>query len=160
MYRAQTAHIRKGMEFLGEPTLDELPEKEVYTRLIDAYRLYENDDNEEEGGDPCIELFKYFLDKAEKPRGAALRVLPPWWSGAKRKECEKIAQDAKGRSCAGEPVSAIYLEGRYGKDGVMQLRTLGEQVHGMSPGYPMSYQDFMNSDCSDDYGLSDGDYDY
>ena len=120
-------------DMLKGSTLQPLPEKEVYTRLIDAYRLREDDD----GGGPSIEGFRRFLDKAETARGG-LTVLPFWWTAEKRKECENTAVDEGQWSYVNEPVDEWEITRHYWTNTVMvlQLRILGERIYDKPPKYP------------------------
>ena len=116
--------------------LHQLPEKEAYTHLIDAYRLRIEDDyvftgevgyDSLYGGGHPIKDFRRFLNKAEKRSG----VLPSWWSATKRRECEKVAVDKKGWSCLAFAVEKSDIQEHY-KDPMMpmQLRMLAEKVYG------------------------------
>lgn len=123
-------------DLLGGSALHQLPEKEVYTYLIDSYRMRVEDDyvftgeisyNSLYGGGQPINDFRRFLNMAEKRRG----LLPSWWSVAKRRECEKVAVDESGWSCLAFAVEKSDIQEHYGNPMMpMQLRVFAEKVYG------------------------------
>ncbi|KAL8828995.1 MAG: hypothetical protein Q9191_002275 [Dirinaria sp. TL-2023a] len=117
-------------------TLHQLPEQEVYTYLIDAYRMRVEDeyvftgevgyDSLYGGGEP-IKDFRRFLTKAEKRPG----LLPPWWCAAKRKECERVAVDESQWSCLSFAVEKSDVQEHYDDPGMpLQLRMFAQRVYG------------------------------
>lgn len=116
--------------------LHQLPEQEVYTHLIDAYGMRVEDeyvftgdvgyDSLYGGGEP-IKDFRRFLTKAEKRPG----LLPPWWSAAKRKECERVAVDESRWSCLAFAVEKSDVQEHYDDPGMpLQLRMFAQRVYG------------------------------
>ncbi|KAK5112855.1 hypothetical protein LTR85_011082 [Meristemomyces frigidus] len=68
------------------------PETEVYSLLIDSYRLHTEDEYSFRGdagglyaGEDPVKDFRKFLRKAERKEG----VLPPWWNAEKKDACVK-----------------------------------------------------------------------
>ena len=123
-------------DMLGGSSLHQLPEKEVYTFLIDAYRMrvedeyvFTGDISEDSlyGGGQPIKEFRRFLNKTEKRPG----LLPSWWSAAKRKECERVAVDESGWSCLAFAVEKSDIQEHYDNSMMpMQLRIFAEKVYG------------------------------
>lgn len=122
--------------FGGGSILHGLPEKDVYTHLIDSYRMRVEDeyvftgnigrDSLYGGGQP-IKDFRRFLDKAEKRSG----LLPSWWSAAKRKQCEGVAVDKNEWSCLAFAVEKSDIQEHYKNPMMpMKLRMFAEKVYG------------------------------
>jgi splicing suppressor protein 51 len=66
------------------------------------------------------------LDLAESCQG----VLPPWWNGAKRKQCERIAVDPNCWSNIKQEVEKGDIIEHYGDNLMpMTLRKLGETIY-------------------------------
>ena len=117
----------------SETFLHDLPEKEVYSLLIDSYRLRVEDDYKF-AGDPHglyaqedpVEEFEEFLALAEKNG----KLLPKWWGKEKREKCVKLGE-GKGWSSLGKAVEKGDVQGHY-MDGLMpmKLRVLAERVYG------------------------------
>ncbi|KAF6806481.1 mynd domain-containing protein [Colletotrichum sojae] len=119
------------------------PEQDVYRILVDTYRLRMEDNLKIDGTrEPdCIYSpgqtdglpgFRRFLAAAAtKMRG---RLLPPWWSEEKQKECEKLGAESGWYSLKSKITKADVIE-HYGDDHFpMQLRMVGEFVWGIAPG--------------------------
>ncbi|KAL8868943.1 MAG: hypothetical protein Q9174_004646 [Haloplaca sp. 1 TL-2023] len=134
----QTTDWKTHKRLCGKNSLDGLPEKDVYTHLIDAYRLRIEDEytftgdvsmNSLYGGGNPIKDFRRFLNKAEKKTG----ILPSWWSKAKRTKCEEISQDEEEWSYLGSAVEKSDIQEHYKNPLMpMQLRLLAEQIYGNS----------------------------
>ena len=84
-----------------------IPEKDAFIRLIDCYRMRVEDDYKFAGearglynDENPLPDFQQFLDLAQKRKG----VLPKWWSGEKRLECERLATDMTQWACLGSAV--------------------------------------------------------
>ena len=115
-------------------------ENDVYTLLVDAYRLRTEDNymygDIDEGslysGRPSgYDGFCDFLDLAASRPG----LLPSWWTPEKRQECEQFGMNGSGWGdlrCAVEKSDIVehYGEPRF----PMQLRMFAEQVIGIGPG--------------------------
>lgn len=128
----QAGDFFKGL--VDDTYLHKLPEKESFTQLIDCYRMRVEDDYKFAGdtrglynGDDPLEDFQEFLDLAEKRKG----LLPKWWSGEKRMECERLAVDDTQWSNLGAAVEKSDVIKHYG-DSVMpmKLRLLAEKIYG------------------------------
>lgn len=111
-----------------------LPERTAFEHIIDAYRLRVEDEyafsantrgiyNEE----APLPDFRRFLNKAEKAR---TRLLPPWWSKAKRSECERHALTADWSNIQ-DAVEKHDISEHYGDPLMpMTLRMWAEMVEG------------------------------
>jgi len=117
----------------SEDALHRLPEKEVYRRLIDIYRLRVEDERAFAGNlvgihnnEDSIACFQKFLDLAEAREG----VLPPWWSKEKRGECEELGKIKGGWSDLSRGVQKVDLQNHY-KDPLMpmRMRYLSERIY-------------------------------
>lgn len=96
---------------LGEPEIASLPRKQLFTRLIDIYRMRVADDyafaGETHGlydGQNPLQDFHRFLDLAESRPG----FLPEWWSRKERAACASM-----GISGSGWPDLHCAVEKRY-----------------------------------------------
>ncbi|KAG5992205.1 hypothetical protein E4U43_003824 [Claviceps pusilla] len=120
--------------------LHDRPEKDVYTLLIDAYRL-RVEDMYAIGGDVMagslyagapngLHGFLDFLDLVQSRPG----LLPPWFNAEKVTECVDFAMTDSWPSlaCAVEKSDIVehYGDGRF----PMQLRMFAEAVYGNAPG--------------------------
>ncbi|KAK3710703.1 hypothetical protein LTR37_010122 [Vermiconidia calcicola] len=112
------------------------PEAEVYTLLIDSYRMrvedeYNfrgdvDDDSIYGGGDPT-KGFRRFLLEAEKRSG----VLPSWWNAEKRNACVAKGDSKDHWSTLHCAVEKSDVQEHYKKPSMpMQLRMLAEEIIG------------------------------
>lgn len=112
------------------------PEPEVFTLLIDSYRMRVedecnfrgdiDDDSLYGGGDPTIG-FRRFLQKAEKKSG----VLPSWWSKEKRDACIAKGNRQDHWSTLHGAVEKHDIQEHYKDNSMpMQLRMLAEEILG------------------------------
>lgn len=123
------------------------PEKDTYKLLIDAYRLRLEDIAKMEGvvepdsiyasatNDP-LPGFRRFLDKASAATG---RLLPPWWSTDKQRECEDLGMSSSagggGWTSLRKKIQKGDVTNHYGDAKFpMQLRMLAEAVYGRGIG--------------------------
>lgn len=114
--------------------LHDLPEKDVYKLLVDAFRLRLEDKYKFEGEQDgiyagessSIAPFKKFLRLAESRPG----LLPPWWNDEKKTACVEYGEtDSWGNLGCGVEKSDIIEH--YGSPNMpMQLRMLAEEVYG------------------------------
>lgn len=113
--------------------LHNLLEREVFILLIDSFRLRVEDEYVFGGnttsiynGDKPLPLFKKFLSLAESRQ----EILPPWWSPAKRRECEILAMQAGQWSNINCAVEKSDVQDHY-NDNMMplKLRILGEKIY-------------------------------
>ncbi|KAG4429458.1 hypothetical protein IFR05_015058 [Cadophora sp. M221] len=116
----------------SEDYLHLLPEKDVFTQLIDCYRLrvedeyvFRGDAGGLYGGENPLPDFKRFLNKA-KIKG----VLPEWWSKEKRKECEEIAVRGEWANINRAVEKPDIVEHYKNPMMPMTLRILGEKIYG------------------------------
>jgi splicing suppressor protein 51 len=119
--------------------LHDLPEKDVYVLLIDAFRMrqedeYQHGEPDEDsiyGGEPTsIIPFRRFLDNAEKKPG----VLPAWWNKTKRDECIEFGKGSHEWVDLGCCVEKADIMKHYGDDMMpMKLRMLAESFCGVGP---------------------------
>ena len=112
------------------------PEAEVFTLLIDSYRMrvedeytYRGDVSDDSiygGGNP-VPGFRRFLQKAEACSG----VLPSWWNEEKRKACIAKGNAKDHWSSLHSAVEKHDIQDHY-KDSTMpmQLRMLAEEIIG------------------------------
>ena len=109
---------------------------EVYSRVIDSYRLRVEDEYVFEHGnrglyareDPVVD-FLGFLNKAE-----AGKLFPSWWSANERKACEKSAVDG-GRNDVNACVQKHDIVERYHDELMpMRLRVFAGRVEGRQIG--------------------------
>lgn len=114
------------------------PEAEVYTLLIDSYRLRIDDeyafrgdisDFSLYGGGNPVKDFRRYLQKAEKRTG----VLPSWWTKEKRDACIAKGNAKDHWSSLHFAVEKEDIQEHY-KNPVMpmQLRMLAEEIWGSS----------------------------
>lgn len=115
-------------------TLHGIPEKDAFVRLIDCYRMRVEDDYKFAGearglynDENPLPDFQQFLDLAQKRKG----VLPKWWSGEKRSECERLATDVTQWACLSSAVEKSDVMEHY-EDSLMpmKLRMLAEEIYG------------------------------
>ncbi|KAL2066841.1 hypothetical protein VTL71DRAFT_1265 [Oculimacula yallundae] len=112
--------------------LHNLPEKDVFTQLVDCYRLRVEDEYNFQGaagglyvGEDPMPDFKRFLDLAEKRKG----LLPDWWGIGKRRECEREAVRGEWANI-GQAVEKSDIVSHYGNPMMpMTLRVLGEKIY-------------------------------
>lgn len=123
--------------------LHDRPEQDVYTLLIDAYRLRINDDlfhklqyNVDslycQEGDSGEGGFRHFLQRVENhPNG----LLPRWWSSAKAEECVELGLSGDEWSSLDTPICKINILDFY-KDWMMpmQLRVFADVVYTRASG--------------------------
>ncbi|OWP03035.1 hypothetical protein B2J93_3661 [Marssonina coronariae] len=120
----------------GNDYLHSLPEEDVFTQLIDCYRLRVDDEytftgevsvHGLYGGANPLPDFKRFLDKAEKAKG----ILPEWWNQEKRKECVRAATGGDSWANIKRAVEKSDIMEHY-KNPIMPmiLRVLGEKIYG------------------------------
>ena len=111
-----------------------LSEKNALIRLIDCYRMRAEDDYKF-AGDPHgiyddedpLEDFRAFLDLAQKREG----LLPPWWDGDKREECERLAMDKRQWAFIGSAITKSDIMQHYGDNMMpMKIRFLAEKIYG------------------------------
>ncbi|EOD46093.1 putative mynd domain protein [Neofusicoccum parvum UCRNP2] len=99
------SHIHDPFTCLDADTwLHDRPECDVYTLLIDAFRLrmadehnfkHRSHDGSIYAGDPdSLTAFKQFLHQVKQISG----LLPPWWSEEKRGECIVLGMNGEGES--------------------------------------------------------------
>jgi splicing suppressor protein 51 len=114
--------------------LHNMPEEDVFTQLIDCFRLRCEDEYAFAGNhigiynqeDPRRE-FKRFLNLAESRPD----LLPTWWNKQKRQECERLAVDPSGWCDINCAVEKSDIQEHYGNSLMpMQLRVLGEKIYG------------------------------
>lgn len=112
-------------------------EKDVFTLLIDSYRLRVEDEykfqgecdiNSLYGGGNPYTGFKKFLGAAERNNREGL---PPWWSNSKRADCIAFARNKRGSKWSdlhGAVEKSDIIE-HYGGDSTfpMQLRMVAEK---------------------------------
>lgn len=119
---------------IADDALHALPEKDVYKRLIDSYRLRVEDAYVYSGnpiglyaGEDPVVGFQEFLDLAEKRGG----LLPPWWSKEKRSECVNSGCGGVEWSDLKRTVEKPDVQGHY-KDPMMpmKIRVLAEKIYG------------------------------
>ncbi|KAK4209280.1 cytochrome P450 [Rhypophila decipiens] len=134
-------HVSNPFTRLGDGTwLHDRPEKDVFTLLIDAYRLRVDDeykfdgiaspDSLYSGGDPVIG-FQRFLDSVEHKTG----LLPSWWTAETREECLNIGKSGDAYANVHQKVDKAGINQHYGDDKfAMQLRMFAEAVYGRGPG--------------------------
>ena len=112
------------------------PESEVFTLLIDSYRMRVEDEYCYRGdisddsiygqGDPTVG-FRRFLQKAEKKSG----VLPSWWTKEKRDACIAKGNDQDHWSSLHFAVEKHDIQEHYKNNSMpMQLRMLAEEILG------------------------------
>jgi splicing suppressor protein 51 len=117
--------------------LHDRPEKDVYKRLIDSFRMRQADNLNLEnkttprsiysGTSSSIEPFREYLAKA----ATRPNMLPPWWDADKQEECEAFGEsgawsDLRHRTSKQEIIDY------YGDDKMpMQVRMLAEAVYGV-----------------------------
>ena len=114
--------------------LHQFSEKDAFRQLIDCYRMRVEDDYNFAGdtrglynGDDPLPDFQEFLDMAETRSG----ILPRWWSGAKRRECEKMAVGTVEWSDLNAAVEKQDIIEHYGDPTMpMTLRLLAEKIYG------------------------------
>ncbi|KAF2672769.1 hypothetical protein BT63DRAFT_436634 [Microthyrium microscopicum] len=134
-------HIDKPFTRLEHKTfLHDLPEKDVYTLLLDSYRMRQEDEYKF-GGDADVDSiyggaphslkpFRRFLRRAEKKSG----ILPAWWDQTKQEAC--VAQGMGGDewsdlSCCVEKHDIV--EHYDDPQMPMKLRMLAETFCGVGP---------------------------
>lgn len=114
--------------------LHRFSEKDTFRQLVDCYRMRVEDDYFYAGDtrglyneDDPLPDFQDFLDQAEAKGG----ILPSWWSGAKREECEAIAVDTEEWSDLYAAVEKHDIVEHYGDRFMpMKLRVLAEKIYG------------------------------
>ncbi|RDA82768.1 hypothetical protein CP532_0403 [Ophiocordyceps camponoti-leonardi (nom. inval.)] len=123
--------------------LHDRSEKDVYRLLVDVYRLRVEDIYRLEGetmedslyegeGVDLRRGFRRFLGLAER---SADKLLPTWWNGEKRKECEALSMSRSQWHCLQFAVEKSDIVDHYGDPQFpMQLRMFGEAVYGRAPG--------------------------
>jgi splicing suppressor protein 51 len=126
-------------QFLGlnsKTFLHGRPEAEVFTLLIDSYRMRMQDESAYslsmpknslyDGGDPAVG-FREFLNKA-KARGG---VLPSWWTDEKADACVAKGGERDQWSTLQKTTSKAAIQEHY-KDNMapMKLRLLAEEIIG------------------------------
>ena len=119
-------------------SLENLPQRQAFSLLIDAYRLRTEDEYTFRGdavglhaGRNPLPLFKRFLDRAEKRGG----VLPSWWTKESRKNCERQAGKESEFSCIHHAMEKSDIQEHYGDPLMpMKLRLLAERVIGSGVG--------------------------
>jgi splicing suppressor protein 51 len=111
--------------------LHDRPESDVYTLLIDAYRMRIEDDYSIDGDAAADSIyggqkdsrvgFAHFLTRIEKKKRA---LLPAWWSEAHKKKCIDFGlRDANGWSSLEAAVEKADINEHYGNSQfAMQLR--------------------------------------
>lgn len=124
--------------------LHRFPEKVVYGILDDAYDLRVVDcfklaaaatSDAASGSQPGgWSEFERFLDLAEQRTG----LLPGWWCGEKRRECERLAAEAAEAGVLAPKVTGHWVMMRY-RDFLMPMkfRLLAERVYGT--GVPVAW---------------------
>ena len=118
----------------GDDFLHNLPQGEVFTLLIDCFRMRMEDEYSFGGntigiynGDKPLPPFKKFLSLAESRQA----ILPSWWSPAKRRECERLAVDGSQWSDINAAVEKSDIQDHYNDNMMpMKLRILGEKIYG------------------------------
>lgn len=114
--------------------LHTLSEDDTYAQLIDCFRMRLEDtyvfgcDNIGiYGGEDPRPAFAEFLDLAESRE----RILPPWWTAAKRAECQMRAVDESQWSGINYAVEKHDIQEHYGDTMMpLKLRVLGEKIYG------------------------------
>ena len=116
--------------------LHDCPEAEVYTLLIDSYRMRVEDDyafrgdvsdDSIYGGGNPVKGFRRFLQKAEARSG----VLPSWWNAEKRKACIAKGNAKDHWSSLHFAVEKSDIQEHYKNNMMpMQLRMLAEEIIG------------------------------
>ncbi|KFY87243.1 hypothetical protein V500_07046 [Pseudogymnoascus sp. VKM F-4518 (FW-2643)] len=118
----------------GDDFLHKLPEGEVFTLLIDCFRMRVEDEYSFGGntigiynGDKPLPPFKKFLSLAESRQA----ILPSWWSPEKRRECERLAVNGNQWSDINAAVEKSDIQDHYNDNMMpMKLRILGEKIYG------------------------------
>ncbi|KAJ9652709.1 hypothetical protein H2201_009203 [Coniosporium apollinis] len=120
--------------------LRDRPEQDVYTLLLDTYRLRMEDNYNLEGDADVDSIyggapdgrqgFRRFLRLAERRRG----LLPSWWSPEKAAECEAVGMNGGWSSLSSAIEKSDVIEHYSNPNMPMQLRMFGEQVYGRGPG--------------------------
>ncbi|KAF2657195.1 putative MYND domain protein [Lophiostoma macrostomum CBS 122681] len=121
--------------------LHDRPEKDVFKLIVDCFRMRQEDDVKLEGDvdeesvyngeSHSLKPFRRFLTLASNRPN----LLPPWWSAAKRRECEEMAMNAANWSNVKSAVEKADIIEHYGDQRMpMQLRMLGEAVYRRGPG--------------------------
>lgn len=117
------------------------PEEDVYRLLIDCYRMRMEDKLKFEGqaeagsvqagtADPEPSFRSFLLAAEAKPD-----LLPPWWDEAKKEACVQLGKSDGGWSRLSRVVTKAEVIEHYGDPRFpMQLRLLGEQIFGYTPG--------------------------
>lgn len=116
--------------------LHDRPEQDVYTLLIDTYRLRMEDNYNFEGtvdegsvygsAPNGLRGFRHFLDLAESRGG----LLPSWWSPEKRAACEGVGMKP-GWSSLATKIGKQKVIKHYGAELMpVQIRLFSEQVYG------------------------------
>lgn len=131
------------LDGLSGSVLRNIPKREVYRRLIDAYRMRVEDLYKFEC-DPTglydkkdpVPLFREFLTRCET---RAKDMLPDWWNADERRECEKLATDPSGGTYLGHAVEKHDIQEEY-NDSLMplKLRRLAEKAYGRGIGQRLS----------------------
>ncbi|KAI9879369.1 MAG: hypothetical protein M1830_008667, partial [Pleopsidium flavum] len=119
------------LDGLSKSVLHNLSKKEVYRRLIDAYRMrvedlyvFEGESTGLYGGDDLLSEFRKFLSNCE---ARAKDMLPEWWDPNARKECETLAMDESGGSYLKHAVKKSDIQDKYGDNMMpLKLRRLAE----------------------------------
>ncbi|PQE16461.1 MYND domain protein [Rutstroemia sp. NJR-2017a WRK4] len=113
--------------------LHKMPEKDVYSQLIDCFRLRAEDELNFAGnirgiydGEDPRPVFKEFLDFAESRD----KILPRWWNNEKRALCEKMAVEDNWYNINSVVEKSDIME--HYKDNMMpmKLRILAEKIYG------------------------------
>lgn len=114
--------------------LHQFPKEDAFRQLIDCYRMRVEDDYYFAGdtrglynGDDPLDDFQQFLDMAE----AKSVIMPSWWSGGKRRECEETAMGTSQWSDLNAAVEKQDIIEYYGDPSMpMKLRLLAEKIYG------------------------------
>jgi splicing suppressor protein 51 len=113
--------------------LHNIPGDKAFNYLIDCFRMRVEDEYVFGGntigiynGDKPLPEFKKFLSLAESRQA----ILPPWWSPAKRWECERLAVNGTFSNIHGA-VEKSDIQEQYNDNMMpMKLRVLGEKIYG------------------------------
>ena len=128
--------------------LHDRSERDVYTLLIDAYRMRIEDeyrydgkvdsDSIYAGNDDSSVGFSRFLEKVERHDGG--KLLPKWWGPENREKCLRFGKAGEGEDDShwarlDSAVDKAEVNEHYGNDKfAMQLRMFAEPVYGHGPG--------------------------
>jgi splicing suppressor protein 51 len=119
---------------VGGDSLDKLPEKDVFNRLIDCFRLRIEDEYKFTGevssvhmGEDSREKFEEYLELAE----SRSKLLPAWWNPEKKRLCKRLSVQRGNWSNINQVIEKSDIQDHYNDPLMpMKLRVLGEKIYG------------------------------